>query len=114
MAMGTMISLYTSGTLATAAHAAALIMAKTAEAAAAIATWIMNAALMVQVGLLTLGVGVIIAVSAAIWALNEAQRAAAESADKLANSLNGIGATDVSRGIQRTTGELQLARRGLG
>ena len=83
-----------------------------AQHACALAAWLHNSALIVQIGLMTLGIGVVIAITAALWGMAEANKAAAASAEELKRAMEGpvegFGGSNIIR-----AGEEQLYRRGI-
>ncbi len=85
-----------------------------AQQAAAVATWLHAHGQLVLIGALTFGVGAIVAVTAALWAMAEANRAAAQSVNMLNSTMmesSGYG-YGYDRNIQRA-GEEALRRRGI-
>lgn len=108
---GMMVEMNKQGVLAETAHIVSLVAHKLAEGAAAVAAWFLNAALIVQVSLMTLGIGVAIAIAAAVWGLSEAYKAAAANAARFSAALEEQ--TSVSSGGRSIERSNAYLRRGV-
>lgn len=89
-------------------------MQTAAQTAAGIATWMHAHGQLVLIAALTFGIGAIIAVTAALWAMERAHRAAAASVTLFNSAMaSGAGyAFGSGRNLQRA-GEEELRRRGI-
>jgi len=109
-AMGTGATIQTTLTGATAANTSVTWGQVLAQKAAAIATWLHAHGQLLLIGALTFGVGAIIAVTAALWAMAEANKAAAASTRALNVAMAESPA--YTRGVRRA-GEEEYYRRGV-